>query len=84
MQRTALRWRRSGPCDLLTSAVAILHVSFHQANPLVLLEPFLAKNLSHVVCVSVRRSVLALISAGTLEIRGHGNLAKAFFHSCSI
>jgi hypothetical protein len=84
VQRMALRWQRSDPCALLTSAAAILHTSFHQASPLLPYELFLAKNLSHVTCVRVRRSVLARIREGTSEIKGRGNLAKACFHSCSI
>lgn len=84
VRRMVLRHHRSGPCALLTTAAAILHASFHQARPLVPWDPFFAKNLSQVVCVSVSRSVLALISKGTSEISGRGKVVKACFHSCSI
>ena len=60
------------------------HASFHQARPLVHVVFFLVKNLSQMECVSDRRSSLALVSDTISVISGRGNIAKAFFHSCSI
>jgi hypothetical protein len=84
VRRTALRHLRSGLCDLLMSAAAILHASFHHERPFRLPDVLRLKNLSHVACVSLIRSTLAYVSDWTSVIRGRGNFANACFQSFSI